>query len=72
MPSQVYGPPLAAPLPGQLPQVAAPYIPPDQPLPKSSTITKMQKFKTSMCKLFLQDKCTMGEACHFAHGEEDL
>jgi len=32
----------------------------------------MQKFKTSICKNYLTTGCDMGEACHFAHGEEDL
>lgn len=49
-----------------------PIIPPDQPVPKSSTISKMQKFKTSICKNYLANDCSMGKACHFAHGDEDL
>ena len=51
----------------------APFIvPPNEPIPKSSTISKMQKFKTSICRNFQNGNCQMGEACHFAHGDEDL
>ena len=32
----------------------------------------MQKFKTSICKNYQSNDCSMGDACHFAHGEEDL
>eukprot|EP00930_Biecheleria_cincta_P044666 TRINITY_DN30743_c0_g1_i1.p1 TRINITY_DN30743_c0_g1~~TRINITY_DN30743_c0_g1_i1.p1 ORF type:complete len:262 (-),score=31.43 TRINITY_DN30743_c0_g1_i1:38-823(-) len=33
---------------------------------------KGQFMRTKMCKFYLGNACTRGEACHFAHGEKDL
>jgi len=36
--------------------------------PKTSEV----KYKTEICKNFLQGKCKFGNKCAFAHGKEDL
>ena len=32
-----------------------------------------QKYKTELCRHFMQHgNCTLGDRCHFAHGEKEL
>ena len=49
-------------------------MPPRAPLVQDTKVSRLHtnKKKTEMCLSWMQNRCTRGDKCHFAHGEQEL
>ena len=64
-----------------MPTTNQPWLPRGVRLPQSGSWTpcltdsrrfNTKKYKTAMCKFFLQDKCLRWDRCFFAHSQDEL